>query len=141
MLDVLEHIEDDVGAVKHLHSLLKPGGYSILTVPALRWLTSIHDDINLHFRRYHRKPFQILLENAGFEVLQLRYIFGWSVGLVYLRTWLRPRQIQNYHVRVPAALVNAIFAGLTRCENAIVNTVGLSPPLGSSLLTVVRKAG
>jgi SAM-dependent methyltransferase len=133
MLDVLEHIEDDVGTLHHLHSLLKLGGHS------LWWLTSIHDEINLHFRRYHRKPFKKLLEDTGFEVLKLRYVFGWSVGLVYLRTWLKPKNIEDYHVKVPYAPVNAIFAGLTRCENSIVNTVGLSPPLGSSLLAVVRK--
>lgn len=141
MLDVLEHIEDDVGSVSHLYSLLKPGGYAILTVPALHWLTSVHDDINLHFRRYHRSPLKNLLTKAGFQVRQLRYLFGWSIGLVYLRTWLRPKQIQDYQVKVPPAPVNSLFAGITRCENAIANTVGLVPPLGSSLLAVVRKAG
>lgn len=140
MLDVLEHIEDDVGTVAHLFSLLKPGGHAILTVPALQWLTSIHDEINLHFRRYHRKPFKNLLANAGFEVREIRYLFGWSLGLVYLRTWVKPKQVEDYHVKVPMAPVNALFAGLTRCENAIANTVGLSPPLGSSLLAVVRRA-
>jgi SAM-dependent methyltransferase len=140
MLDVLEHIEDDVEALEHLFGLLKPGGYSILTVPAMWWLTSIHDEINLHFRRYHRQPFKKMLLKTGFQILKIRYMFGWSVGLVYLRTWLRPKNIQEYHVDVPYAPVNALFAGLTRFENAIVNATGLSPLVGSSLLAVVRKA-
>jgi SAM-dependent methyltransferase len=139
MLDVLEHIEDDVGTVAHLFSLLKPGGHAILTVPALSWLTSVHDEVNLHFRRYHRKPFRSLLTNAGFQIRQLRYLFGWSVGLVYLRTWVKPKRIEDYHVKVPAAPVNGLFAGLSRCENAIANRLGLTPPLGSSLLAVVQK--
>ncbi|MDB5385598.1 MAG: methyltransferase family protein [Planctomycetaceae bacterium] len=139
MLDVLEHIEDDAGTVAHLFSILKPGGYAILTVPALSWLTSIHDKINMHFRRYHRGPFKNLLINAGFQVRQMRYLFGWSIGMVYLRTWLKPSRIEDYHVTVPPSPVNSLFAGLSRCENAIANTVGLSPPWGSSLLAVVQK--
>lgn len=139
MLDVLEHIENDVEAVEHLFALLKPGGHSILTVPALGWLTSIHDEINLHFRRYHRQPFKTTLQKAGFQIAKMRYMFGWSVGLVYLRTWLTPKTIQEYHVDVPFAPVNKIFAGLTRFENAIANATGLSPMIGSSLLAVVRK--
>lgn len=140
MLDVLEHIEDDVGTLAHLFSLLKPGGHAIITVPALKWLWSIHDEINLHYRRYHRRPFQQLLQNTGFEVLKVRYLFGWSLGLMYLRTWVRPRQVQDYSVKVPIAPVNALFAGLTRCENTLADTIGMSPCVGSSLLAVVRKA-
>ena len=139
MLDVLEHIEDDRAALNKLFGLLKPGGYAILTVPALGWLWSVHDDINLHFRRYHRRPLKQLLTQTGFEVRQLRYLFGWSLPLVYLRKWLSPRNLKEYHVEVPSAAVNMIFAGLTRGENAVSNLVGISPPLGSSLLAVMQR--
>lgn len=139
MLDVLEHIENDRGTLQSLRSLLKPGGYAILTVPALGWLWSVHDDINLHFRRYHRRPLRQLLTQAGFEVHRLKYLFGWSLPLVYLRTWLSNKQPEKYRVEVPSAPVNAVFAGLTRGENALSNVLGLSPPWGSSLLAVVRR--
>jgi len=139
MLDVLEHIEDDVSTLEHLYSLLKPGGHAILTVPALKWLWSVHDEINLHFRRYNRGPFQQLLVNTGFEVLKVRYLFGWSLGLVYLRTWIKPKNVQDYRVSVPFAPLNALLAGLTQFENKIADVVGPWPPLGSSLLAVVRK--
>lgn len=139
MLDVLEHIEDDVGTLAHLFKILKPGGYAILTVPALDWLWSAHDEINLHFRRYHRDTFQNLLSGAGFSIQKMRYLFGWSLGLVYMRTWLRPRRIQDYSVTVPIFPLNSLFAGLTRVENALSDAIGISPPVGSSLLAVVRK--
>ncbi len=141
MLDVLEHIEDDQAALEKLVGLLKPGGYAILTVPALRWLWSVHDDINLHFRRYHRRPLQQLLTQTGFQVRRLKYLFGWSLPLVYLRTWLSPKKLQEYRVEVPSPPVNAVFAGLTRWENALSNGLRLSPPLGSSLLAVVQRPG
>ena len=139
MLDVLEHIEDDRAALNKLLGLLKPGGYAILTVPALGWLWSVHDDINLHFRRYYRRPLRKLLIQSGFHVRQLKYLFGWSLPLVYLRKWLGPRNLKEYRVDVPSAPVNAVFAGLTRLENAVSNLVHLSPPLGSSLLAVIQR--
>lgn len=139
MLDVLEHIEDDAGTLAHLFSLLKPGGYAILTVPSLQWLWSVHDDINLHFRRYHRRPLRDLLTQSGFEVRRLNYLFGWSLPLVYLRTWLSPKKMDSYRVDVPSPPVNMLFAGLTRCENGLSRVLGLSPPLGSSLLAVVQR--
>ena len=51
MLDVLEHLEDDVGAIRTLHKILKPGGTALLTVPALQSLWSAHDIVNEHYRR------------------------------------------------------------------------------------------
>lgn len=139
MLDVLEHIEDDAGTLRRLYSLLKPGGHAILTVPSLQWLWSVHDDINLHFRRYHRRPFRTLLTQSGFAVRRLKYLFCWSLPLVYLRKWLSPKDLREYRVDVPSAPVNLVFTGLTRCENAVSNLLGISPPLGSSLLAVVQR--
>ena len=139
MLDVLEHIADDRGTLQNLWSQLKPGGHAILTVPALTALWSVHDDINLHFRRYHRQPLRKLLTETGFEVQRLQYLFGWSLPLVYLRKWLSPRNLQEYRVEVPSTPVNRLFGSLTRAENAITNRIGLAPPLGSSLLAVIQR--
>ena len=55
-MDVIEHIEDDAGAVRELLRICKPEGLIVLTVPAYQWLWSIHDDINEHKRRYTRPP-------------------------------------------------------------------------------------
>ena len=48
-LDVIEHIENDLGALRKIHRSLKPGGQLILTVPALTSLWSEHDVANKHF--------------------------------------------------------------------------------------------
>jgi SAM-dependent methyltransferase len=139
MLDVLEHIEDDRGTLQKLFSMLKPGGTAILTVPSLQWLWSVHDDINLHFRRYHRRPFKQLLTSTGFTVNRLSYLFGWSLPLVYLRKWLSPKDLKEYRVDVPSAPVNFTFSTLTRIENGVTNLTGIAPPLGSSLLAVIQR--
>ena len=43
MLDVLEHIDDDVDALQRAVRFLKPGGIVLLTVPALGSLWTDHD--------------------------------------------------------------------------------------------------
>src|SRR4029079_14886838 len=52
LLDVLEHIADDVAALAAARRALRPGGHLLVTVPALPWLWSRHDEANHHHRRY-----------------------------------------------------------------------------------------
>ena len=52
MLDVLEHIDDDAGSLKALRNLIARNGRILITVPALPWLWSKHDEIHHHKRRY-----------------------------------------------------------------------------------------
>ena len=52
LLNVLEHIEDDVAALKQVQRILKPGGVAIIEVPAGPHLYDFYDKELLHFRRY-----------------------------------------------------------------------------------------
>src|SRR5438132_4976525 len=141
MLDVLEHIEDGAMALGHVRQLLKPGGLAILTVPALQSLWSVHDVINLHYRRYDKRGFKRLIEDSGFTVRDLRYFFIWPLGLMYLRKLLlgtKQRPGKSYTVRVPFPPVNRLFVGLSRSEQRLMR-FGICWPLGSSLLAVVER--
>ena len=51
-LDVIEHLDDDRAAVARLARLVRPGGWLILSVPALPQLFSEFDAIQGHRRRY-----------------------------------------------------------------------------------------
>ncbi len=90
MLDVLEHIEDERGALSAAYSALRPGGHLLVTVPALSWLWSRHDEANAHFRRYGHRGLGRVLENAGFAVETVRYFFVWTVAPLVVRRWLGP---------------------------------------------------
>jgi SAM-dependent methyltransferase len=139
MLDVLEHIQDDAGALERLHGALKPGGHAIVTVPALPSLWSRHDEVNHHFRRYRRGPLRRLLHGAGFEVIELRYLFLWTLGLMYLRKLVANGQGTQYRVGIPSRPVNAVFRGLCAIERWCFRSMRVGPPLGSSLLAVVQR--
>ena len=52
MLNVLEHIEDDVLALRNAYKLLKPGGSLVIEVPAYQYLYDSYDAQLHHFRRY-----------------------------------------------------------------------------------------
>jgi len=74
MLNVLEHIEDDVGALKKVFNLLKPGGFLIIEVPAGPYLYDSYDVELRHFRRYSISDLQDKLTAAGFQVCRKSHL-------------------------------------------------------------------
>jgi 2-polyprenyl-3-methyl-5-hydroxy-6-metoxy-1,4-benzoquinol methylase len=75
VFDVVEHIEDDVGFVRHLHKLLEPDGMLYLTVPAYNFLWSEADVSAGHFRRYSLGSLDRALNEAGFTITFGTYFF------------------------------------------------------------------
>jgi SAM-dependent methyltransferase len=69
--DVVEHVEDDVSAVRALGAKLGAGGRLLLTVPAHPWLWSEHDVRNHHHRRYTRETLEKLIGDAGLRLEKL----------------------------------------------------------------------
>ncbi len=72
LFDVLEHIEDDAGALEWIDDHLAPGGTVLITVPAFRFLWSRHDELAHHFRRYTRRELEALL-GSRFEISYTSY--------------------------------------------------------------------
>ena len=107
-LNVVEHIEDDLTAVKNCYSLLKPGGKLILLMPAFQWLYNTFDAELFHFRRYNRKSMQQLLESTGLKTEKTFYfnaggIPGWFVSGKLLHNKTIPHgQMKLFDALVPA---------------------------------------
>jgi SAM-dependent methyltransferase len=74
MLNVLEHIEDDVGAMRQAFQLLKPGGVLIAEVPAGKALYDSYDEELQHFRRYASSELTDKLSAVGFAVCRKSHL-------------------------------------------------------------------
>lgn len=73
VLDVVEHVEDDVAALAGMAKRLKPGGTILITVPAHQWMWSAHDVVNHHKRRYSKGSLTAALDKAGLKWRKLRW--------------------------------------------------------------------
>lgn len=78
--NVLEHIDDDIGALRSMARLVRPEGYIVLVCPAFPFAMSPVDIATGHVRRYTRRSMTQALTGAGLEVVQVRYAN--SLGLI-----------------------------------------------------------
>ncbi len=67
-LNVLEHIEDDLGALRNIYTALAPGGRAIVLVPCGQEIFGQLDVILGHYRRYSDAQLRGVFEQAGFQV-------------------------------------------------------------------------
>jgi SAM-dependent methyltransferase len=74
LLNVLEHIEDDLAAARQLLRILKPGGIAVIEVPAGPGLYDVYDRELLHFRRYRMADVVDKLRTAGFDILDRSHL-------------------------------------------------------------------
>ena len=81
MMDVLEHVDDDVGLVRHYAAKVPQGAHFLATVPAFRFLWSGHDVFLEHKRRYRLPEIEATMRTAGLEVVHGSYFFGFVFPL------------------------------------------------------------
>jgi ubiquinone/menaquinone biosynthesis C-methylase UbiE len=84
MINVLEHIVDDVAALKAAASILEPNGRALIVVPAHPRLYGRLDARYHHVKRYRRADVAKLLVEAGLTIESVRYFnpvgaIGWAV--------------------------------------------------------------
>ncbi len=70
-LNVVEHIQDDVGALGTMREILVPGGRIVVLVPALQAIYSGMDKELGHFRRYSKGSLAAAFEQAGCRIERL----------------------------------------------------------------------
>jgi SAM-dependent methyltransferase len=126
--NVVEHIEDDLGTVATMRSLLVPGGRAIILVPALPSLYGELDRQLGHFRRYTRATLSGLMRRAGFQMERM----VWFNRLGVLGWWYNGRI--RHTRRIPLDQLQAFdrLVPLLRLERL------LPLPFGQSLIAVGR---
>lgn len=140
MLDVLEHIENDVRALAECYRVLAPGGLLFLTVPAHQWLWSGHDEVYGHYRRYSKKELTKKIRAAGFRIVYGSFYVTTLFPFVALYRLVERmfRNKRSSHFFPIPRVVNQFLFGIMRCESMLL-AAGIRLPLGSSIVVVAKK--
>lgn len=147
LFDVLEHLEDDIGALRALHRAIEPGGMLYLAVPALSWLWSNEDIEAGHYRRYRKDDLAKRVESAGFEVQSAAYFFASLVLPVFLMRVVpyrlrikgdRGNPVNDY--TLPENAVGRLFERWLAKERAAIEATGEGPSFGTSIFLAARRS-
>jgi len=136
MLDVLEHLEDAPGALRHAAALLDDGGHVLVTVPAFRTLWTHHDTLNHHVTRFTKRRLAAAVHAAGMDVQMNRYLFQW---LFFAKLAERLREAvagPPAPEEVPPRYVNDALYYACLVEQSTASRV---LPFGSSLIAVIGR--
>jgi len=138
-LDVVEHLDDDVGGLKEMRRVLRPDGRALLFVPAFMFLWGVQDDISNHRRRYTMKSLRRAVREVGFEVERATYVnisffAPILLGRVFMRaTGVRPESENN----ITIGFLNGVLGKLFAAERGPLRYLNF--PFGVSIICVARR--
>ena len=141
MMDVVEHIEDDISFIQNYVEKCPSGATFLVSVPAFNFLWSEHDVFLEHYRRYTIKSLRKVLESAGLEVTHSQYFFGavFIIPMVIrLLKKLLPTQTQEAksQMRNHSFIVNYILHLACKAEIPLMRSNKLA---GLSVFCLARK--
>jgi trans-aconitate methyltransferase len=138
MLDVLEHLDDPVDALRRVSELLETQGTFIATVPAFMALWTNHDVLNHHRTRYTRRTLREVIGQTDLRIREDRYFYHWTCPVkLAVATVERVLHSDPQPAKVPARWINELLFRLSRIEQKFLTPLSL--PFGSSLLMIAGK--
>jgi 2-polyprenyl-3-methyl-5-hydroxy-6-metoxy-1,4-benzoquinol methylase len=123
LMDVIEHVDDDVELLRRYAGSAQPGTRFVVSVPAFSWLWGPHDDFLEHRRRYTLEGAVRTLTGAGLTPVRGFYFFAALFPVVAARrVWRRlsPRggvaksELQRHH-----PFMNTVLTGIFLAEAAV----------------------
>ena len=147
LLDVIEHLPNDAGALVQVCNALKPGGLLFVTTPALQFFWTYNDDFAHHLRRYSKRDYAGLAEKAGLQLLDSRYFMFFLSPLLWLSRTLqrtsglseeeRSKLATKAH-EVPTPILNHALAATFAAETPVGHWLPF--PWGTSILGIFQKS-
>jgi SAM-dependent methyltransferase len=139
VLDVVEHVDEDVRSLRTIATKLRPGGKVLITVPAHQWMWSAHDVVNHHKRRYSAKSLRRLIGDAGLRIEVLSpfnsLLFPLAAGARLAGRILGKDSSDD---ALPSKPVNALFETIFGLERYAIGRVPFPP--GVSLVAIASPA-
>jgi len=133
-LNVLEHIEHDVGELRTAASGLVPGGHVLVFGPAMGWLYSDLDYNAGHYRRYTVASLRRAAMEAGLEVVQIKYLDVLGV----LPYWVVYRLMRRQTISGSSMWAyDKVLVPLSR----FIQRIFPRPPLGKNVIMIARCGG
>ncbi|MBI5071155.1 MAG: glycosyltransferase [Deltaproteobacteria bacterium] len=127
-INVIEHVEDDRGALRNLRAMLTSGGRAVILVPRGPRLMGTLDEVLGHKRRYTRDSLTAAARDAGFRVVLMRPLN--RIGT--LAWWLNGKVLR----RRTFGLLQIHLLNLLTPLFRLVDRIPFLPPL--SLLAVLE---
>jgi SAM-dependent methyltransferase len=139
-LDVLEHLADDLAALRELRRVTAAGGRLLVTVPAYRWLWGTHDELAGHQRRYTRASLLSVAATAGWRPERVTGFNATLLGPIAVarvadRALGRLRPARSDLGRTPPAL-DRVLGTVLGAEARIIGS-GRSLPFGVSIVALL----
>lgn len=138
--DVLEHIEEDLDALKQIHAALRPQGGLLVTVPQHKFLWSVADDFSYHKRRYSRAELLEKLSQAGFLVTRVSSFNTFLLPLMFVSRRRMPKRVEEFDPMSEfssSRMLNGFLEAVLRMEKGLISA-GLNLPIGGTLFAVAR---
>jgi SAM-dependent methyltransferase len=132
VLNVLEHIENDLDVVVAIKARTKPGGRLLIFVPAFKLLYSAFDRKLGHFRRYTTRSLASIVERAGFTVESSQYAdsLGFFAALIYRFLGSRTGNLDYSSLRI----YDSVFFPLSRLLDRLFH-----PLFGKNVILLARR--
>ena len=120
LMDVLEHVDDDIELLRQYISKVQTGARFLITVPAFNFLWSGHDVFLEHRRRYTLKDINRLINAAGLEKNVLCYYFGSvfpiAVAIRLAKRLIKGRGQAENELKIHGSLTNSLLATFCYAE-------------------------
>jgi len=129
--NVLEHIDDHIGALRSMARLVRSGGYIVLVCPAFPFAMSRVDIATGHVRRYTKRSMTAALTEAGLGVVDVRYANSLGLICYYAFTSLRNRQPSKGGTMT---FYDRLVVPVVRFSERLVRR----PPFGQSVIAVAQ---
>jgi SAM-dependent methyltransferase len=142
LMDVIEHLDDDLGFLRTASELCAPGGRVVVAVPAFQALWSQHDETFEHRRRYSAKQLVTVIRRAGLEPERVTYTntLLFPVAAVWRLASYRlgfGRVAPKHDFWPIPGWLNRILTGVYALEARLLKRFDL--PFGVSVLCVARR--